>query len=94
MGTDLFRKSKRFNETCVVDTISYKVLKAREGELSWLKKNFVRSSISIFVTWLTPMMITAVIFTTYILTGNEMTATTAFTLVSTVNIFQVNGGNK
>jgi len=68
-------------------------LKTREGELKWIKKSFVLRGFSIFVGWITPMLITAVIFATYILTGNEMTAKTAFTLVSTVHIIEVKKSN-
>jgi len=65
------------------------VFKAREGELKWLKKHFVVSSFSGFCAWLTPMLMTAVIFVTYVLTGHDMTAKTAFTLLSTINILKV-----
>jgi len=65
-----------------------KILKTREGELSSLKRTFVLRSVSSFTNWLTPMLITVVIVVTYILTGNELTAQVAFTLVSTVKIIQ------
>ena len=65
------------------------MFKTREGELKWLKKHMILSSFAVLCGWLTPMLITAVIFTTYILTGHDMTAKTAFTLISTVNILEV-----
>lgn len=61
----------------------------REGELKGLKKQYIVTSLSVFSLWLTPMLITTAIFATYILIGNELTAKSAFTLVSTVMILQV-----
>jgi len=65
-----------------------KVLGTREQELKWLKKDFVVTSISVFLLWLTPMMITTSIFGAYVFTGHDMNAKTAFTLISTVMILQ------
>lgn len=71
-----------------------KIFKARENELSQLKKQFISICFSIFFLWLTPMLITTGIFGAYIFTGHNMEAKTAFTLVSTLMILQVNLLNK
>lgn len=82
-----FLKKVNFFEDLCVNCL--KVFKTREGELTWQKKEFVISGFFGFFMWLTPMFITAAIFATYILIGNEMNAKTAFTLVSTVMILEV-----
>lgn len=64
-------------------------MKAREGELKWLKKEMINWSFAVFFGWLTPMLITVVIFITYVLTGHEMTTEIAFTLIPTVIILDV-----
>ena len=86
MGRSFLEKSNRTFH--ILFSSNFKVLEARDGELKWLKKNFVLTSISVFLVWLAPLMITTAIFGVYILTGHEMNAKTAFTLISTIMIIQ------
>lgn len=61
----------------------------REEELAWIKKQFWAFSLQIFTMWMTPVLIITAVFGMYLLLDNQLTAETAFTMVSTVFIIQV-----
>lgn len=63
-----------------------KIYKARDNELSFLKRQFLATAFSIFALWLTPMLMTTAIFGFYIFSGHDLTAADAFTVLSVLNI--------
>lgn len=60
----------------------------RAEELKWVKKKYLIESLSTFSMWLAPKMILAAIFATYVLTGGELTAPIAFTVMSLFSYMQ------
>jgi len=65
-----------------------KISKVRDGELALFKKKAIIDSIITLLLELTPNLITVAIFGTYIYTGHDIDAKSAFTLVSTLMVLQ------
>jgi len=65
-----------------------KISKVRNGELALFKKKAIVDSIITLLLELTPNLITMAIFGTYIYTGHDIDAKSAFTLVSTLMVLQ------
>ena len=65
-----------------------KIVRGREEELVPLKRLFIYNCISILFLWMAPMLMTTAIFGVFIYTGHDLTAKTAFTLISTLLIIQ------
>ncbi|KAF9259088.1 hypothetical protein L218DRAFT_875612 [Marasmius fiardii PR-910] len=59
-----------------------KVMVARKREIRWLVKSRINSTLY-FLLWMSaPILVSIVSFTTYVLQGNELTVSTAFTAVA------------
>ncbi len=54
----------------------------RKTEVNWFQKKFLVETISTFSMWLTPKMILAATFGTFVATGGELTAPIAFSVMS------------
>lgn len=62
---------------------------AREEELKWMRKQFICHISSIFSLWITPLLTTGAIFGVYMFIGQEVTAKSAFTTLSTLMVLEV-----
>ena len=65
------------------------VTRDRESELLWVKKKHLLASFRIFLFWLSPILLSISIFGCYLLFGNNLTPQTAFVVLSTLMIVQV-----
>ena len=62
---------------------------AREEELAWLKKYVVLKSITFGTLMLVPLIVSIVVFGTYVGNGGDMTPTVVFTAIALINVIRM-----
>ena len=62
--------------------------KAREEELAWLKKYVVLKSITFGILMLVPLVVSIVVFGTYVGNGGNMTPSVVFTAIALINVIR------
>jgi hypothetical protein len=72
-----------------IDIFKKRIVSTRNAEISVLKKKLVMQSISIASLYFFPQMLSCVIFTSFIGTGHTLDLSTAFTVLTILNIIKV-----
>ena len=87
---DHYRSAERYKvcqDVRLGGSILGKIVRGRREELALLKSYLYTAALNLFL-WMAPMLMTTATFGVYIYLGYDMTAKTAFTLISTLFIIQ------
>lgn len=87
-ANELFSSIKFIKINAFENHFINKLLRLREKEMKVLKSRFLIGCISVFLLWLSPVLIINATFAMYIFLGNDLTPSNTFTLISLFSILQ------